>query len=149
MNTKGKKKVSPNNPVPVEFWIVPGIILILILLGAVMTGLFGRLGTLPGEITVQEAHAKAEQGVFMLDVREPYEWNEVHIEGATLIPLATLPDRVNELPKDREIVVVCRSGNRSAEGRDILKRSGFSQVTSMAGGMLDWQAKGYPTVTGP
>ena len=53
------------------------------------------------------------------------------------------------LPKDQEIVVVCRSGNRSATGRDILLDAGFNQVTSMAGGMNEWAAKNYEIVTGP
>jgi rhodanese-related sulfurtransferase len=84
-----------------------------------------------------------------LDVREPDEWEAFHIPGATLIPLGQLAARADELPSGREIIVVCRSGNRSAEGRDILLAAGFEQVTSLAGGMLDWQAAGYATVSGP
>ena len=75
-------------------------------------------------------------------------WNTVHIPGANLIPLGELASRVDELPKDQEIVVVCHSGNRSAKGRDILLKAGFTQVTSMAGGMTQWEAAGYPTVSG-
>jgi rhodanese-related sulfurtransferase len=56
---------------------------------------------------------------------------------------------VNELPRDQEIVVVCRSGNRSQQGRDILLQAGFTQVTSMAGGLSQWRSAGYSTVTGP
>ncbi|MFT3894202.1 MAG: rhodanese-like domain-containing protein [Anaerolineales bacterium] len=104
---------------------------------------------LPAEISVSEALAKKEAGVFILDVRQPDEWNEAHIQDATLIPLDQLPNRINELPKDQEIVVVCRSGNRSAQGRDILLQAGFTQVTSMAGGLNQWKAAGYPTVSGP
>jgi rhodanese-related sulfurtransferase len=55
---------------------------------------------------------------------------------------------VVEVPPDQEIVVVCRSGNRSATCRDILPDAGLTHVTSMAGGMLDWQASGYPPVSG-
>ena len=95
------------------------------------------------------AHQLRADGAFMLDVREPDEWNSGHIPGATLVPLGQLPDRLNELPKDQEIVVVCRSGNRSATGRDILLDAGFNQVTSMAGGMNEWAAKNYEIVTGP
>ena len=104
---------------------------------------------LPAEIAVAEAAAKREAGAFMLDVRQPDEWNAVHIPGATLIPLDQLEQRVNEVPRDQEVVVVCRSGNRSQQGRDILKSAGYSQVTSMAGGMNQWSAAGYPTATGP
>lgn len=103
---------------------------------------------MPPEISVQEAVAKQEAGAFILDVREPSEWNEAHIAGATLIPLGELGSRVNELPKDKEIVVVCRSGNRSAQARDLLVNEGFTQVTSMAGGLNQWKAAGYPTLSG-
>ena len=105
--------------------------------------------TYPAEISVAQAAEKREAGAFILDVRQPEEWNEVHIPGATLIPLSELSSRANEVPKDQEVVVICRSGNRSATGRDILRGYGFEQVTSVAGGMLDWAAKGYPTVSGP
>jgi len=67
---------------------------------------------------------------------------------ATLIPLDQLQARLNELPKDKEVLVVCRSGNRSQEGRDILLAAGFN-ATSMAGGMKDWYAKGFPVEGAP
>jgi len=103
---------------------------------------------LPAEISVADAAAKRDAGAFILDVRQPVEWNAVHIPGATLIPLDQLEARVNEVPKDKEVVVVCRSGNRSQQGRDILKNAGFPQVTSMSGGMNQWSAAGLPTATG-
>ncbi|MFZ5887766.1 MAG: rhodanese-like domain-containing protein [Chloroflexota bacterium] len=104
---------------------------------------------LPREVSVTEAAALRDAGAFILDVRQPEEWNESHIPGATLIPLGELASRVNELPKDQKIVVVCRSGNRSAQGRDILLAAGFEQVTSMAGGIKQWTAAGFETVSGP
>lgn len=82
-------------------------------------------------------------------MRQPEEWNEYHIPGASLIPLGELAARVDELPRDQEIVVVCRSGNRSATGRDILREAGFTQVTSMAGGVTEWRAAGHPIATSP
>lgn len=103
----------------------------------------------PLEVSVAEAVAKQKAGAFILDVRQPEEWSEGHVAGATLIPLGELPARLSEVPKDQEVVVVCHSGNRSAKGRDILRQAGFSQVTSMAGGMAQWQSDGYPTVSGP
>ncbi|MGQ9903044.1 MAG: rhodanese-like domain-containing protein [Anaerolineae bacterium] len=103
---------------------------------------------LPPEVSVQEAASMRDQGAFILDVREPYEWEAVHIPDATLIPLGTLAQRVAEVPKDKEIVVVCRSGNRSQQGRDILLRAGFKRVTSIAGGMNQWSAAGFPTASG-
>lgn len=103
----------------------------------------------PLEITVAEALAKRDAGAFILDVRQPEEWNEFHVPDSTLIPLGDLAARAAELPKDQEIVIVCRSGNRSAQARDILLGAGFTQVTSMAGGLTQWKAVGYPTVSGP
>ena len=61
-----------------------------------------------------------------------------------LIPLDELPNRLSEIPKDKEILVICRSGNRSQEGRDILLNAGYN-ATSMAGGLKEWFARGYPT----
>ncbi|CAG1014174.1 MAG: rhodanese-like domain-containing protein [Anaerolinea sp.] len=100
------------------------------------------------EISVAEAATLRQAGAFILDVREPSEWTEFHIPGATLIPLGELSSRVSELPKDKDIVVVCRSGNRSQSGRDILTQAGFTRVTSMSGGMNQWRSAGYETVTG-
>ena len=102
----------------------------------------------PSEVTVAEAAQKRDQGAFILDVRQPDEWQQVHIPGALLIPLADLPNRLGEVPKDKEVVVVCRSGNRSKTGRDILRQAGYERVTSLAGGVTDWQAKGLPTESG-
>src|SRR3990172_7492649 len=100
------------------------------------------------QVSVTDAAAMRDDGAFVLDVREPDEWAAGHIAGATLIPLGQLPDRLGELPRDRTIVVVCRSGNRSAQGRDILLQASFA-ATSRNGGMNDWTAAGFAVVTGP
>jgi rhodanese-related sulfurtransferase len=99
---------------------------------------------LPKEISVSEASDKYQKGAFFIDVRTQEEWNEYHVPNTSLVPLDQLPNRLNELPKDKEIVVVCRSGNRSQQGRDILLNAGFTQVTSMTGGLNEWRASGYP-----
>lgn len=104
---------------------------------------------LPLEISVAQAAQLREQGAFVLDVRQPEEWNQLHVPGATLIPLDQLASRVNEVPKDKEVVVICRSGNRSQTGRDILLQAGFEKVTSVSGGIIAWRNAGYPTVSGP
>ncbi len=108
----------------------------------------GSVEALPAEISTADALALRDSGAFMLDVRQPDEWAAGHIPGATLIPLGDLPGRLAEVPMDRQVVVVCRSGNRSAQGRDILLGAGYPSVTSMAGGMKDWIAADYPTQTG-
>jgi rhodanese-related sulfurtransferase len=105
--------------------------------------------SLPLEVSVAEAATLRDAGAFVLDVREPDEWVAGHIPGATLIPLGELASRVAEVPRARDVVVVCRSGNRSAQGRDILLGAGHAAVTSMAGGMNDWAGSGRPIVTGP
>ncbi len=101
------------------------------------------------EISAEEAHIYYLSGSYILDVRQPEEYESGHIPGSTLIPLGELPDRLDELQKGEPIVVVCRSGNRSATGRDILTNAGFNDVTSMAGGMNRWQQLGFDIKTGP
>ena len=88
----------------------------------------GRSASSPAEISVDQAYQMYQQGVFLLDVRTPEEWDQFHVPGTTLIPLEELPNRLNEVPRDRQIVVVCRSGNRSQAGRDILLQAGFEGV---------------------
>jgi rhodanese-related sulfurtransferase len=108
-----------------------------------------KIQTVPAEISVAQAKEAWEAGAFILDVREAGEWNQTHIPGSTLIPLGQLEKRLAELPKDRQIVIVCRSGGRSAFARDILKKAGFDGVASMDGGMNEWKRAGYPAVSGP
>ena len=107
-----------------------------------------REDALPPDITVSDAAKRRDRGAFILDVREVPEWVEFHIPGATLIPLGELPKRVGKVPRDREVVVVCRTGNRSQKGRDILIEAGFRKVTNMQGGVKQWRAEGHPTVSG-
>ncbi len=111
-------------------------------------GIADQKDTMPSSISVAEAVKKREQGAFVLDVRQTSEWEEYHVPGSTLIPLNELAGRQNEVPKDREVVVVCRSGQRSAKGREILMEAGLKKVTNMQGGLLQWRADGYPTVSG-
>lgn len=130
--------------------VVAGLaILILIVAVLLMQRKPSSTAGFPAEVSVQEARELAQNGAFFLDVRTQEEWNEVHAEGATLIPLDQLEGRVNEVPKDQQVVIICRSGNRSAQARDLLRRYGFTQVTSVAGGTNDWRAAGFPTVSGP
>ena len=83
---------------------------------------------------------KVDPPPFLLDVREPFEWDIVNLSdlGAFLIPLGELSERIAELPSDREIVVHCRSGVRSAKAADILSDSGFSGLYNLNGGILGW-----------
>ncbi|MBK1882931.1 molybdopterin-synthase adenylyltransferase MoeB [Luteolibacter pohnpeiensis] len=77
----------------------------------------------------------------LIDVREPHEHAVANIPQAELIPLATLPDQIDRLPKDREIIVHCKSGGRSAKAVDFLIANGFENVTNVTGGMDAWLAE--------
>lgn len=83
--------------------------------------------------------------IFVLDVREPYEYQIANL-GAKLIPLGELPARANELEKDREIVVHCKSGRRSQSAAEILAQNGFKKVWNLAGGILGWSNDVDPSV---
>lgn len=104
---------------------------------------------LPRVVSAGEAYDLYQNGAFFLDVRSQEEWNDFHVENAALIPLEQLPERLNELPKDKLIVVVCSAGGRSATGRDLLLDAGFTQVTSLSGGLDEWIASGYPVTFPP
>ncbi|MGB9521939.1 MAG: rhodanese-like domain-containing protein, partial [Anaerolineales bacterium] len=125
-------------------WIVLGVLAVLVVFGIVQQFSHSTMRniTVP-EITVQEAYQKFQAGALILDVRTPQEWAQGHIPNATLIPLDELESRLNELPKDREIVVICHTGNRSREGAVLLLKAGFTKVDTVIGGMNNWQAAGY------
>jgi len=145
-----RKRVNNSNPFSnffrrpiVQIGLVAIAVVIVILLA--ISGNQPQTASTPAEISVQQAYQLYQKGgAYFLDVREPSEWDEYHAPNSTLIPLGELATRVNEVPKDKEIVVVCRSGNRSQQGRDILKQAGFTNVTSMAGGLSTWRSSGYP-----
>ncbi|HEV2580058.1 MAG TPA: rhodanese-like domain-containing protein [Ktedonobacteraceae bacterium] len=96
------------------------------------------------EVSAEEAKAKQKAGAVIIDVREPHEWREGYIPGAKLIPLGSLAKRAQELDSSKEIIAVCRSGNRSISAALILQRAGFTQASSMAGGMISWIRHRYP-----
>jgi adenylyltransferase/sulfurtransferase len=91
------------------------------------------------EIQVEELKRRLDAGedLFVLDVREPHEYQICHINGH-LIPLGDLPKRVHELDSSREIVAHCRSGVRSAKAVAFLQQAGFTKVHNLAGGILAW-----------
>ena len=92
------------------------------------------------EITVGELKARMDRGedVFVLDVREPHEYEINRIPGSTLIPLGDLAERFGELDPNREIVSQCKSGVRSARAAAFLRERGFSNVRNLKGGVLAW-----------
>lgn len=94
------------------------------------------------EITPRELAERLRRGddLDLIDVREPYEWDAGHIDGAVLVPLGTLDSALATLVATREIVVMCRSGARSANAARRLHTAGFARVSNLAGGILRWSA---------
>lgn len=113
--------------------------------------LFGgsKSGDKPGRVSAREAQAQlaAESPPFLLDVREPSEFQQAHIAGAILIPMGQIKARVQELPADRNIIVVCASGSRSGMVVNALRKAGFSAL-NLEGGMGAWARASLPIVRG-
>lgn len=79
-----------------------------------------------------------ENDLVIVDVREKEEFAEGHIAGAQLVPLSEFQSRVNELPKDKKVVLVCLSGSRSSQAAAYLVQLGYNQVFNLDGGMSVW-----------
>lgn len=138
--SKAARQRKPASTNRVWLWVILGV-------GVVAVAAFAwfRLAPTPlTEISVAQAYQKYQQGIFFVDVRTQEEWDEMHAANSILVPLDELPNRLSEVPKDREVVVICRSGRRSKEALGILQNAGYSNVSSMAGGLNEWKAAGYP-----
>lgn len=96
------------------------------------------------EMTVDELKQWRDAGTphMLVDVREPFEHASAHIEGAVLIPMGEILGRLDQLPKDRPIVVQCQSGGRSARVTAALRAKGFD-ASNLAGGIIAWKRAGY------
>jgi hydroxyacylglutathione hydrolase len=97
-------------------------------------------------LSVDKLYEKLSNGddIFVLDVREEDEWDEGHIEGAIRIYVGHLEERLDEIPSDKEIVVICTVGHRAGLASSILLRAGFEGVYNVLGGYDAWTAAGYP-----
>ena len=154
MNRKpyAKSKVKAIEISQGHSWLWIGTLLVLIAIfslgmsacSSAPTQVMADVVSLPATISIHEAHDLYEEGVFLLDVRTQEEWDDFHAPNTTLIPLDQLENRLSELPEGEPIVVVCRSGNRSQAGRDILLTNGYEPTTSMEGGLNAWRDAGYP-----
>ena len=118
-----------------------------------MLDLFNSLFQPPsGFINIQPHDAlSALSRYHVVDVREPdeYDGDLGHIEGAELIPLATLPNAIERLRQiDKPVLVVCRSGGRSSRGAQLLTQAGLERVFNLSGGMMQWTAQRLPTCAG-
>ena len=100
------------------------------------------------EIDVQTLATERAAGRRVFDVREPHEYDEVRIPDVELVPLATVPDELDQFAGDDTIYIVCRSGSRSRKAAAFLRANGIDAV-NVAGGTLAWIAAGLPTDSGP
>jgi rhodanese-related sulfurtransferase len=94
-------------------------------------------------VTVHDLHAALGEEATVIDVREPVEFVSGHVPGARLVPLATVPQIVDELPTDEPVYVICAVGARSAHAAAYLSQRGVD-ARSVDGGTGDWIAAGYP-----
>ncbi|MEZ4726456.1 MAG: rhodanese-like domain-containing protein [Caldilineaceae bacterium] len=132
------------------------ISLFLIIIVALVAGCGGQpaaappnaeldLTTLSENVDAQTVNQLRERAdVLLIDVREPWEYNEAHIPGVTLIPMGEIPNRLSEIPQDKTVIVSCRSGNRSSQVVEFLQGQGFTNVHNLSGGILAWQGAGLP-----
>jgi rhodanese-related sulfurtransferase len=91
--------------------------------------------------------ARHADGAYVIDVREPMEYLAGHVPGAELVPMSRITSYLDRLPKDREVLVICQSGNRSLSMADLLVRFGINAI-SVDGGTSAWAAGGRPIVAG-
>ncbi len=99
----------------------------------------------PGELK-QRLDDSAHPAPVLLDVREPWEFEICHLESSTLIPMASIPGRVDELDADAETVVICHHGARSLQVAMFLEQRGFSIVINLDGGVARWAAEIDPAM---
>ncbi len=104
----------------------------------------------PREVDVRQGQSMASQGALLLDVREPEEYQQGHAPNSRLLPLGQLNSRIAELDayRDKPIVLICRSGRRSAQAAELLRQAGFTQAVNVQGGMNAWEAAKLPVVKG-
>ncbi len=97
---------------------------------------------------ISAALVHASRGVRLVDVREQHEFNAElgHAEGATLVPLGTVPGAVDDWNPNEDIVLICRSGGRSGQAAAWLASQGFKRAMNMTGGMIAWNQAGLPVV---
>lgn len=93
--------------------------------------------------TVDQIPVPLPAGVTLLDVREPVEWAHGRVEGAVHLPMMEVPERLDALPRDDQLLVICKVGGRSAQVVGFLVQHGFDAV-NVDGGMLEWAAAGKP-----
>ena len=122
-----------------QYKIVIRFFLMLLLVGAV-SGCAQSPASAGVDVSVEEAQRLWQnKEAILIDVRTPGEYRDGHIPGVVNIPLDELEKRMNEVPKDKKVVLICRTGNRSAQGTQLLRSKGFQNVFNSTGGMSTWK----------
>ena len=123
------------NKIKALFWF-----LILVLAACAPKGAYKN-------VDADELYAQlGKAGVLIVDVRTPQEYNEGHIYGAVNYPLQQIDRWSKDLPKDKPVYLYCRSGNRSQEAAEYLKKKGFKNIYNETGGIIAWSKRSYPLV---
>lgn len=132
-------------------WLLLTVVMMLPM-GAAACG-FGEKSVEGYENTaVQHAYQHWNQGAssavpfVFIDVRTPEEYAEGHIEGAVLIPVQELAERINEVPKDKQVYLYCRSGRRSADAAGMLAKAGYTNIENVLGGITTWKEANHAVV---
>jgi len=99
------------------------------------------------QLSAQQSGA-AHVAPILIDVREPWEFNGGHARGAKNIPLSQRGNRLSEIPRDRDVLLICQSGNRSGTAANFLQRQGMTRVTNVSGGTTVWRMQGLPLDSG-
>ncbi|MCB0167244.1 MAG: rhodanese-like domain-containing protein [Anaerolineae bacterium] len=132
--------------------LIPFTLVIFALALAACTGQAGSepatsgeidVANLPADVDVKTAAAVQDNpDVVLIDVREQWEYDQGHIPGVTLIPMGEVSNRLSEIPKDKTVILSCRSGNRSGQVTDFLRNNGYDNVHNMTGGIVAWEKAG-------
>ncbi|MFN2382185.1 MAG: rhodanese-like domain-containing protein [Guyparkeria sp.] len=130
-------------------WVlsIVAAVLVVLLIGNELSRRLQKFKTLdPAEV----ARKAGRDGVTLIDVREDNEWKTGHIKGARHIPLGKLQNKLGEIKGENpdEVVLYCRSGNRSATAANVLVKGGLEDVSHLGGGILAWEGQNYPVSKG-
>jgi len=125
-------------------WSLLASLFIVMFAGSSLAGIAKNLSP---EEAYQMVRSKGQE-LYLLDVRTPGEYREARLANAKLIPISHLLKRLQEVPKNRPIIVYCAVGSRSSQVVGYLARVGFPEVYNLYGGIYAWNKKGYPVLTG-
>ncbi|MEK7432742.1 MAG: rhodanese-like domain-containing protein [Cyanobacteriota bacterium] len=95
-------------------------------------------------VQIKEIFDKKDKNNIFIDVREPFEWKDGIIPNSLKISLGSIPKAIEKLDKNKNYILVCRSGNRSSNAAKTMKKAGFNNLTNFQGGMISWNRNKFP-----